>query len=77
MLVLRCCTGFPLAAEIGGYSLGLLCALLIAVAFLVVENSLQNAGSGVEALGLSGSPPDGIFLDQRSNLCLLPWQADS
>ena len=31
---------FPLVAEIGGCSLGLVCGLLIVVAFLVAENGI-------------------------------------
>ena len=38
---------------------------------------LQSTGSRVEAHRLSCSVACGIFLGQRSNLCLLHWQADS
>ena len=44
VLVLHCCMGFPLVAEIRGYSLLLVCGLLIAVAFLVVEQGSRTQG---------------------------------
>ena len=40
VLGLRCCEGFSLVGESGGYSLAVAHRLLIAVAFLVVENRL-------------------------------------
>ena len=46
-----------------------------AVASLVVELRLQ--ASVVLAHRLSCSEACGVFLDQRSNLCPLHWQADS
>ena len=51
--------------------------LLIAEAFLVAKHRLQaRVGSVVVAHGLSCSTACGIFLDQRSNPCPLPWQVD-
>ena len=38
---------------------------------------LQSTGSKVVVLGVSCSVVCGIFLDQRPNPCLLPWQAGS
>ena len=44
---------------------------------VVVAHGLQSTGSVVVAHGLSCSAACGIFLDQGSNPCPLPWQADS
>ena len=38
---------------------------------------VQYVGSAVAAYGLSCPKACGIFLDQRSNPCLLHWQVDS
>ena len=51
--------------------------LLIAVASLVAEHRLYSTDSVVKAHRLSCSVACGIFLDQRSNPCLLHWQVDS
>ena len=51
-------------------------ALCTAVASLVAPG-LQSVGSVVVVHGLSCSAAHGIFSDQESTLCLLPWQADS
>ena len=50
---------------------------LLAVVASLVAPGLQSAGSVVVVIGLSCSAAYGIFSDQESNLCLLPWQADS
>ena len=44
---------------------------------VIVAPRLESTGSIVVAHGLSCSTPSGIFPDQGSNPCLLPWQADS
>ena len=83
--------GFSVVAESRGSSLvAEKHRLLIAVASLVAEHGLwgarasavsgpglQSTGSIVVAHGLSCSTACGIFLDHRSNLCLLHWQVDS
>ena len=74
----------------GGYSLVVVCGLLIAVGSLAAEHCLWSIASGALPLehwlwstgsvlvhGLSCSLACTIFLDQVWNLCLLPWQADS
>ena len=43
----------------------------------VTTPELQSTGSVVVTHGLSCSVACGIFPDQGSNLCPLPWQADS
>ena len=51
--------------------------LLIVVASLVAEHRLSVAqAAAVVAHGLSGPAACGIFMNQRSNLCPLHWQAD-
>ena len=61
-----------------GYSLVVVCGLLIEVASLVVGHELQGSGSIVVEHGLSCcSAACGIFTDQGSNLHLLSWQTDS
>ena len=47
--------------------------LLFEVASLVAEHGLQSTGSIVVVGGLSRSVACGIFPDQTSNLCALPW----
>ena len=74
---LRCSVGISLVAESGGYSLVVVQGHLITMASLVAEQGYWSSGSVVMALGLSCSTTCGIFLDQRSNLSLLCWQADS
>ena len=82
--------GLSLVAASGSYFLPAVCRLLIAVASSVAEHrlwgvqasvvpapGLQGTGSVVVVRRLSCSKACGIFLDQGSNLCLLPWQADS
>ena len=43
----------------------------------LVEHRLQSAGSVGVVHGFSSSLACGIFLDQESNPCPLPWQANS
>ena len=82
--------GLSLVALSGSYFLLAVCRLLIAVASFVAEHrlqavrasavaapGLQGTGSAVVVQRLSCSKACRIFLDQGSNLCLLPWQADS
>ena len=45
-------------------------------ASVVAAPRLESTGSVVMVHGLSCSSARGIFLDQRSNPCLLRWQAD-
>ena len=74
----------------GGYSLVVVCKLLIAVASLAGEHrlwgvrasvvaapGLQSAGSTAVEHGRSCSTGCGIFPDQGLHPCLLHWQADS
>ena len=64
------------ASHCGGFSLwGLL--LWSTKSSVAAAPGFQGTGSGVVAHGLSCSPACRIFLGQRSNLCLLHWQADS
>ena len=77
VLVTLC--GFSLVVASGGYSLGVVCRLLIAAASPVVEHrlwahglqQLQHTCSVVVAHGLSLSVLCEIFLDKGSNLCPL------
>ena len=90
VLGLPCCWGFSLVVASRGYSLVVLCRLLMAVASLVGEHRLQGAqASVVELSGLQSidsivvvhrlrcSVACGILPDEGSNLCILHWQADS
>ena len=62
----------------GGYSLAVVCGLLVVVASPVAEQGLQGVRASVVVVHrLSCSAACGIFLDQGSNLCLLHWQEDS
>ena len=65
--------GISLVAESRGYSLVLICGLLLAMA-----SFLQSSGSRAVAVEhrLSCSEAFGIFLDQGSNPCPLHWQTD-
>ena len=59
---------------------GLLCILgfLIVVASLVAKRRLEGTSSVVVVHGGPSCPKAcGIFLDQRSNPCLLHWQVGS
>ena len=51
--------------------------LLVAVVSPVAKHRLQSVGSVVAVHRLSCTVACGIFLDQRSNLRVLHWQADS
>ena len=58
MLSLHCCSGFPLAASSGGYTVVAVHGLLIVMASLVVENGLQGARASVvvvHGLGICNS----------------------
>ena len=50
VLGLCCCVGFSLVAANGGYSLVVMCGLLIVVASLVVEHGLQGMQASVDVL---------------------------
>ena len=76
MLGLHCCVGFSLATN-RAYSPLVVHRLLFEVASLVAEHGLQSTGSIVVVDGLSCSVARGIFPDQTSNLCALPWHMDS
>ena len=75
----------PLVAMSMGYSLVVVCGLLIPVDSLVAGHGLeahrlqelQCQGAGVLVNRLSCSVARGIFPDQKSNWCPLHWQADS
>ena len=47
------------------------------VGSVVAAPRVWSTGSVVVVPGLSRSMARGIFLDQKSNLCLLHWQSDS
>ena len=86
MLKLHCCAGFSLAVASGGYPLGAVNGLLVAVASLVAEQgfwvsavvawALEPQAQSFGVHGLSCSMVCGIFLDQGSNPRLLYRQAD-
>ena len=85
MLSLCCWAGFALAVVSGGQLLAMMCWLLLVATAPVVDtcpgvckpHQLHHMGSVAEAHGLSCSLVCGIFPDQRWNLGLLHWQADS
>ena len=61
----------------GGFSM-LLSASLWSIRLLAYGlQELQHAGSGAAVYGPSCSVARGIFLDQGSDLCPLPWQMGS
>ena len=67
----------PVVAS-GGYSLVVVYGLLLAVASLCCRApALGRAGFGAVVHGLSCLVAYGIFLDQGSNPCPLPWQRNS
>ena len=76
MLGLHCSKGFSLAAVSSRYSL-VTGPRLIAVASPVAVPRLWKIGSAVVTHRLRCSAACGSLLDQRSNPCLLHWQADS
>ena len=70
--------GLSLAARSRGYSLGVMCVLLTAVASPISEHGLSGVrSSAVVVHGLSCPAGCGILLGQRSNPCSLYWQLDS
>ena len=73
--------GLSLVAVSRGYSLVVMCGLLISavLAFLVAKHRLQDVSAvvGHRFHCSSGMNLPGIFPDQRSNVCPLHWQADS
>ena len=78
VLGLRCCAGFSLIMESGGYSPVSVCRLLTAVASLVAELGLQSMQASVVVVHRLSCPAAcGIFPDQGSNMCLLHWKMDS
>ena len=77
VLGLHYCEGFFLVLMSGGWSLGVVCGVLTAVASLV-EAPGSGAWTSVAALPrLNCSSVCGIFQDQESNPRSLHWQADS
>ena len=76
MLGLRCHIGLFSSWGKQGLFFVAMHGFLTAVASLVAPG-LQSVGSVVVVHGLSCSAAHGIFSDQESTLCLLPWQADS
>ena len=85
MLSLCCWAGFALVVASGGQLLAMMCWLLLVAAAPVVDtrpgvckpHQLHHMASVAEAHGHSCSLACGIFPDQRWNLGLLHWQADS
>ena len=69
--------GFSLAAVRRDYCLVMAPRLLTELAPRCRPRVLGHRGSLVVVHRLSCSMAYGIFLDQESNLCSLPWQADS
>ena len=69
--------GFSLVAVSGGYSLVVLCGLLIVAALGARVSVVTARGLIVTARGLSWSSACEIFPDQGSNQCLLHWRSDS
>ena len=60
-----------------GFSLVVVCGLLVETSSLVAEHRLWGAASVVVARGLSCPETCGIFPDQGLNLCPWHWQVDS
>ena len=70
VLCLRCCVGLSLVEMSRGFSLVVVCRLLIAVASLIEAPRLQSIGSVVVAHGLiSCSGACGILPHQKVDLC--------
>ena len=70
--------GLSLGAVSGGYSLAVVCRLLIAVASPVAEHGALGSRTSVAVVhGLSCPMTWGIFQDQGLNPCPLHWRADS
>ena len=69
MLGLHCCAGFSLVAVSGGYSLAVVCRLLIAVASPVAEHGALGSRTSVAVVhGLSCPKACRNFEDQGSKL---------
>ena len=69
--------GFSLVMENGGYSLVVVCRLLVAMVSLVSQRGLTGTqASAIVTRGLC-SAACGTLLDRESDLCVLHWQVDS
>ena len=69
VLSLHCFASFSLVAASGGYSLGMVCRLLIGWLLL-----LQSMGSRVQGLSICGSQTlERVGDGQGSLLCCSPW----
>ena len=69
--------GLSLVAASGGHSPSRCAGLSLSRPLLLWSTGSRRAGSVIVAHGLSCSAARGIFRDQGSNPCSLPWQADS
>ena len=76
VLGLRChICGLSLVAASGGYSLAVVCRLLIAVVFLVAERRLYSTDSKFAVHGHCYPVACRIFQEQGLNPCPLHWHA--
>ena len=72
------CTGFSLVAVSGGFSLAVVCGLLLLLSMCSGVGGLQEYSSSLlVACGLSCSEACGISPDRELNPCPLHWQVDS
>ena len=69
--------GLSLVAASGGHSSSRCAGLSLSRPLLLRSTGSRCAGSVIVAHGPSCSTACGILPDQGSNLCPLPWQADS
>ena len=69
--------GLSLVVASGGHSSSWCAGLSLSRPLLLRSTGSRRTGSVVVAHGLSCSAAWGIFRDQGSNPCPLPWQADS
>ena len=69
--------GLSLVMASGGHSSSRCAGLSLSRPLLLRSTGSRHTGSVVVAHGLSCSAACGIFPDQGSNPCPLPWQADS
>ena len=69
--------GLSLVAASGGHSSSRCTGLSLSWPLLLRSTGSRRTGSAVVAHGPSCSAACGIFPDQGSNPCPLPWQADS
>ena len=69
--------GLSLVAASGGHSSSRCAGLSLSRPLLLRSTGSRRAGSVVVAHGPSCSAACGIFPDQGSNPCPLPWQVDS